>query len=482
MRSSRKKVSLLTALGVAAAAFIFHAVSFAETPVSSDVTAPVLADVPALEKKEALAVPPLSSSSNVTVDFKDADIQNVLRVISFKSGVNIVAGNDVVGTVTIRLVDVPWEKALDVVLKTYGYAYDRDENIVRVTTLENLKKGELSTEVFTLNYSQSAEVEKALKDMLSERGRIRSDARSNTVIVTDMPTILQSVSRVVERLDHSTPQVLIQAKIIELTLGDADKLGIKWNVDASITGAKRPSTVPFSNSNEESKPYRSFIPQGNIPAATFPTADYTHQATFPFVDKTDFTFGSLNFSQFQAALQLIQSRKDSRTLSEPHIVTLNNKPAKILVGDVISIPLFERNVTTGKMEITGYTNRDVGIRLEVTPSVNDQNEIVVIVHPEVTTLVGYDTITADIKAPHFTTREAHTEVRIKSGQTIAIGGLIKEEKITTNTKVPFLGDAPLIGKLFRHFDTTVNKTDLLFFVTVDVVSEDVLPAGHPAAK
>ena len=163
-------------------------------------------------------------------------------------------------------------------------------------------------------------------------------------------------------------------------------------------------------------------------------------------------------------------------------MTLNNKPAKILVGDVISIPLFERNVTTGKMEITGYTNRDVGIRLEVTPSVNDQNEIVVIVHPEVTTLVGYDTITADIKAPHFTTREAHTEVRIKSGQTIAIGGLIKEEKITTNTKVPFLGDAPFIGKLFKHFDTTVNKTDLLFFVTVDVVSDEVLPSGHPAAK
>jgi len=148
---------------------------------------------------------------------------------------------------------------------------------------------------------------------------------------------------------------------------------------------------------------------------------------------------------------------------------------------VISIPTFERNATTGKMEITGYTNKDVGIRLAVTPTVNDQNEIVVNIHPEITTLLGYDEITADIKAPHFTTREAITEIRVKSGQTIAIGGLIKEDKTNTKTKVPFLGDMPLIGKIFSHDDTSVNKTDLLFFMTVEVVNDKALPSGHPEA-
>ncbi len=509
MNLSLKRAGLVVLFGLLAAIVSFQAAVHAE-----------VLPLPAAEPSNPQPPPAaaLSNSGNVTVDFKDADIQNVLRVISFKSGVNIVAGKDVVGTVTIRLVDVPWEKALDVVLKTYGYAYDRDDTIVRVTTLDNLKKGELSTEVFTLNYSQAAEVEKSLKDMLSERGKIRSDVRSNTVIVTDMPTILQGVQKVVERLDRKTPQVLIHAKVIELTLGDADKMGVKWNIDASLSGSTRPTTFPF-NARQRSG-IAQFLPGGKetytskstsapvvdgdtgivtTPAittytttrnASFPEgpgfavddlgAQFANlQPTFPVALPSDFKFGTIDMSQFKAVLQMIESRKDSKVLSEPHIVTLNNKEAKILVGDVISIPLFERNSSTGKMEITGYTNKDVGVRLAVTPTVNDANEIVVSVHPEITTLLGYDEITADIKAPHFTTREAVTQVRIKSGQTIAIGGLIKEEKSTTKTKVPFLGDAPLIGKLFKHHETAVIKTDILFFMTVEVVNDQVVPMAHP---
>ena len=469
--------------------FLVNPLAYADTEKAATETESAPAEVVATEKEPAqvppseappaqapaqpaTVTPPLSSPSNVTVDFKDADIQNVLRVISFKSGVNIVAGKDVVGTVTIRLVDVPWEKALEVVLKTYGYAYDRDGNIVRVTTLENLKKGELSTQVFTLNYSKAAEVEKSLKDMLSERGKIRSDARSNTVIVTDMATILQSVQKVVERLDKSTPQVLIQAKVIEVTLTDADQLGIKWNMSATLKGAARPTTLPFGRVSNVNT-----FPQGDVAAETFPNTGT--KAAFPLTEATDFKFGTLDFSAFQAVLQLIESRKDSKILSEPHVVTLNNTEAKILVGDILSLPTYERNTTSGKMEITGYTNKDIGVRLLVTPAVNDQNEIVVSVHPEITTLFGYDDITADIKAPHFTTREALTQIRVKSGETIAIGGLIKEEKTTTKTKVPFLSDLPLIDKLFKHHDTTVNKTDLLFFMTVNVIDEKALPMKHP---
>lgn len=433
-----------------------------------------------------------SSPGNVTVDFKDADIQNVLRILSFKSGVNIVAGKDVVGGVTIRLVDVPWEKALDVVLKTYGYAYDRDDNIVRVTTLENLQKGALSTEVFTLNYAQAADVERSLKDMLSERGRIRSDSRSNSVVVTDMPTVIQNMQKIVQRLDKSTPQVLIRAKVIETTLGNADRLGIKWNTRVAVSGSSRPTTFPFSALQTPNAALRNILPEGRGEVATenaggapvtnadFPVLDNVHQPVFPVADKTAFTFGTLDFSQFQAILELISQRNDAKILSEPHIITLNNKEAKILVGEVIAIPTFERNSTTGKMEITGYKDRDLGIRLSVLPQVNDSNEIVVAVHPEITNLIGYDELTPDIKAPRFSTREAVTEIRIRSGETIAIGGLIKENQVNNKTKVPILGDLPLIDKLFTHNDTSVTKTDLLFFMTVEVVGEkSPVPTGHP---
>ncbi len=444
----------------------------------------------------AAADAPVSAPGNVTVDFKDADIQNVLRILAFKSGVNIVAGKDVTGTVTIRLVDVPWEKALDTILKTYGYAYDKQENIIRVSTLENLRKEELLTEVYPLNYSKASDVERSVKEMLSERGSVRSDSRSNSVIVTDMPTSLQSIRKVVERLDSETPQVLIEAKVVEMTLGKADQLGIDWNVRASISGSSRPTTAPF-NATQRSVFSQIFpigrgtqtgvVASSGATTATSTIEDFPKgkggggtdsiQPTFPVADKSEFVFGSLDFSQFRAVLELIQSQRDVKVLSEPHVTVLSNQEAKILVGEIIAIPTFERNSTTGKMEITGYQDRDLGIRLAVVPQVNNANEVVVAIHPEITSLIGYDELTAEIKAPRFSTREALTNVRIKSGQTIAIGGLIKEDISDTNSKVPLLGDLPGLGKLFSYQNKQVTKTDLLFFMTVTVI-KDAVPTTH----
>jgi type IV pilus assembly protein PilQ len=129
------------------------------------------------------------------------------------------------------------------------------------------------------------------------------------------------------------------------------------------------------------------------------------------------------------------------------------------------------------MEITGYEDRDLGVRLSVVPQVNSQDEIVVTVHPEITNLLGYDELTAEVKAPRFATREAVTNVRIKSGQTIAIGGLIKEDIQDRHTKFPILGDIPILDKLFSHQSKVVTKTDLLFLMTVTVI-KDTVPQGH----
>lgn len=470
----RKSLAILTL------AFLWCAVSQA-----AEATPPATFAQPAVSEAKP------SVPGNVTVDFKDADIQNVLRILSFKSGVNIVAGKDVSGSVTIRLVDVPWEKALDVVLKTYGYAYDRDDNIIRVTTLENLKKEELSTEVYALNYSKAADVEKALDNVLSERGKLRSDARTNMLIVTDMPTVLNGVAAIVARLDRPTMQVLIETKVVETTLGTGDRLGIKWNLKAGVNGATRPTSFPFPA--RQRGPFERYLPDGRSPetstdsigtsgaTSSSTTVDFPSRAiqpSFPVVDKDEFQFGTLDFSQFSAMLELLEARDDTKILSEPHVVTLDNQEAKILVGEVIAIPTFERNSTTGRMEITGYRDRDSGIRLTVTPQVNDQKEIVVVIHPEITELLGYDDLTSEIKAPRFSTREARTQVRIKNGQTIAIGGLIKETTTESNTAVPVLGHIPLIKNLFNHNEKTVRKTDLLFFMTVKIVDQSTPPQGH----
>ncbi len=270
----------------------------------------------------------VTAPGNITVDFKDAEIKNVLRILAFKSGVNIVAGKDVTGSVTIRLVDVPWEKALDVILKTYGYAYDRQENVIRVSTLENLKKEELSTEVFTLNYSRASDIEKSIKDLLSDRGKMRSDARSNMIVVTDMPTSLQSIRTVIQRLDMATPQVLIQAKVIEMTLGSTERLGIDWNVKAGVSGASRPTTLPWRATQRSV--FTSILPYGRGTTSTvvdngggtataedFPKGkDLTNiQPTFPVVDKGEFTFGQIDFTDMRAMLELIMNRDDTKILS-----------------------------------------------------------------------------------------------------------------------------------------------------------------------
>ncbi len=479
----------------------FQASVFSADPPSTDL--PVEKSTPAPPEVGGASAPAadqdtvqsvqITAPGNVTVDFKDADIQNVLRILAFKSGVNIVAGKDVTGSVTIRLVDVPWEKALDVILKTYGYAYDRQDNVIRVSTLENLKKEDLSTEVFALNYSRAADVEKSIKEMLSERGKIRSDSRSNMIIVTDMPTSLGDIRTVIQRLDSATPQVLIQAKVVEMTLGSSDRLGIDWNLRAAVSGSSRPTSLPWDavHRSRFSKilPYgrgttTSAVASGAGSTDTSTIEDFPKgednsaiQPSFPVADKANFVFGNIDFTQLRAVLELISGRDDAKILSEPHVVVLNNQEAKILVGEVIAIPTFERNATTGKMEITGYQDRDLGIRLTVVPQVNGQDEIVVTVHPEITTLLGYDNLTAEIKAPRFTTREATTNVRLKSGQTIAIGGLIKEDTQNRTSKIPLLGDIPLLDKLFSHQSKVVTKTDLLFLMTVTVI-KDAAPLGH----
>lgn len=468
---------------VLAVATLGSPAAFAETPE------PEVTSETSHQAKEAVpeASEPQPEPGNVTIDFKDADIGNVLRVLARKSGVNIVAGKDVQGLVSIRLNNVPWEKALNVVLKTYGFVYEQDGNIIRVTTSQGLKQEELATEVFGLNYARASDANGSIKDILTDRGKARADDRTNVLVVTDVPTNLYQIRKVIERLDSKTPQVLIESRVIETTLGDADRLGIDWSTKVRVAGASRPWTFPFTNMSTVGNKLAGYLPDGRgsqqttgiAPGGTssggtttiqdFPSTTPPQAGPFPVVDKNQFTFGTLDFSQFQAVMEFIKSRSDAKILSNPRITTLSNQQARILVGEILAIPKFERNSTTGVMEITGYTEKEVGIRLEVKPQVNSADEIVVHLKPEITSLLGYDEITKDIRAPRFSSRSAETEVRVKNGYTIAIGGLVRENKIDSIRKVPILGDLPILGAGFRFNDKRVDKTDLIFFITVRIV-------------
>ena len=435
------------------------------------------------------AVHEAPDSGNLTLDFKEAEINTVLRVMSIKSNINIVAGPEVKGTVTIRLENVPWEKALEVVLRTYGYVYERDGNIIRVTTRENLSSEPVVTQTYLMNYTKASEIQEAVKDMLTERGRIKVSERTNSLVITDIPTNLYHVGEIIKRLDKITPQAYIDSKVINTSVGLTENLGIQWNTGnsgnlGSVSGAARPLTFPFTTNPKTNQEQASTYLSQFFPVTS--TASTVAQNTadtrsFPFVPLTtnspSYNYGTLSFSSFSAVLQMLKQRADTKVVSNPRIIVLNNQPAKVQVGQQIPLPTFERNQQTGQVEVTGYSYRDIGVVLNVTPHINSQDEILVDLKPEVSSQGASINFTS-FSIPSFNITQAVTQVLIRSGETIAIGGLLTDNTATTENKVPYLGDIPFVGKIFRskRQDPVANtKVETLFFVTVTTVN----PEGQP---
>ncbi len=405
----------------------------------------------------------------ISVDFKDADIRQVLRIISLKSGVDIVAGTDVEGLVTIKLTDVPWQQAMDIILRTYGFTYEQQGRIVRVMTIDALEKEALQTRVFPLNYANSKNVPDVLKEMLSDRGRVKFDERTNTVIVTDIPANLFQIQQVVERLDQRTPQVLIQTKVVETRLNKNETLGIDWSssmlLTQTIAAGGIDNNFPFGSNT-------SFGEIGNL--FGFERA--------PGRPNTNFSTGTLSFGSLTATLNWLRQRTDTHIVSNPNISVLDNQEAKIHIGEEFPIPNYTIDPTTGRTTISGYTAKNIGTVLTVTPHVNPSNEIVVDLKPEVIAAldeVSYSTgQNSTIELPRFSVQTAKTQVRIKDGETIAIGGLVKTANVSITEKVPFLGDIPFFGIWFqntsRHTATGSSdpvRQDLLIFLTVKLEEE-----------
>ena len=454
--------------------------------LQSTVTVQPVAD-PGSSPEIAAKSVPVKGEDAISLDFKDADIVSVLRVLSMKSNVNIVTGPEVKGLVTVRLDNVPWDKALDVILRTYNYVFERDGNIIRVTSRDQMKLEPVETKTFILNYSKAKEIQASIADMLSERGKVKSSERTNMLVVTDIPTNLYRIGEVIKKLDKVTSQAFIDSKIIKTDLSNTEKLGIDWSVaNVGLTkGATRPTTFPFTQTADSIGPVMNQF----FPIQHAAGVNSNDPRTFPYPgvavpSGNTFAYGTLDFSGFAALLNLLETRVNTKTVSNPRVVVLNNQTATIQVGQEIPIPSFERNETTGSMEVTGFSYRRTGVVLNVTPHINSADEILVDLAPEVSAVgANQDFGTDQIQAPRFDTTKAKTQVLIQSGQTIAIGGLLSDATNIKETKVPFFGDVPIVGKLFRSKTTntaaspSTQKVETLFFVTVTTVDSQGQPAG-----
>ena len=418
------------------------------------------ADQTSTPSAPAPAVVALANDGMVTLDFQDADIRNVLKVLSYKSGVNIVISPEVTGNVTIQLSDVPWLKALEVILSTYGYGYERKGSIITVTTIENLKKRRedakvleeqepLATKTHSLSCAKASDVVDSISKIKSSRGTINFDQRTNSVIVRDVQNSIDLMDGVVKTVDAVTPQVLIEAKVIQTNLDSTDKLGLDWTAALTAAGPTQKENIPFSS----------------------------------FLKASGFSYGTLDFSALKAVLNMLSTRTDTNILSNPKIVTLDNQPARINVGTQFPMPQYTWSTETNKLQVSGFSYKDIGIIFEVTPHVNNAGMVTLDLHPTISSQAG--TVTFDTTTlPQISIEEASTKVMVEDGQTLVIAGLIKEQTDLTNKKVPILGDIPLIGQVFKNKVNIKTKTELLIFLTPHIITarqpESAAPAITPA--
>ncbi len=431
-----------------------------------------------------------------SLEFREVDIKDVLRQLSKQYGLNIVFSEKVSGLITVQLADVSLDEAIDSIITVNGFVYNKRGSVIKVTTPEEAEREGKVTRLFKLNNADAMKLKDTLTKVLTSEGSIEGDSRSNAIIVTDSISVINKIEGMIPTLDEITPQVLIEAKLVETSLTNTDKLGIDWTTTISAAASKRPITFPFKawGQNTEYYPEQKATDitystsSGQFTAITSDFASkfgeiYTNPnlgptlSAFPMAASSYFTFGTLDFSTLKTVFDFLKERKNTKLVANPRILTLNNQKATMNVGKVLSVPTYERNETTGNMEITGWEKYNVGVSLEVTPQISPDGHIKMKIKPEVSSLVGYASTRNGVnEGPITTTRTAETEVQIMDGQTVVIGGMVKDESLTTVKKIPILGDIPILKLLFTRKEigsssNPTEKTDLLIFVTAHIIKD-----------
>ncbi|MDD4202034.1 MAG: hypothetical protein PHQ52_01030 [Candidatus Omnitrophica bacterium] len=475
-------------------------------PVSSIEDSSMLDNVD--ENSEAVFKP-----GYITVNFKEADIRAVLNYISDVAGVDIVPAPDVRGNITMRLTDKPWRVAIDILVRNYGYVLVEENGVIRVVRKESLETEATITEVVELNYivptkhlslmdtfgpnvTESGEtafsstmgvevIEETIKSILAPNESVMFIPNANAFVITAIPPRIARIKEMIRLLDTEPKQIMLEAKIIEVELGDDERLGIDWNAVISASGAKRPITFPFGDDGGIgvlTEKFKQFLP-----GTSSDVVESSTQKAFPYVVAKDsefssFTYGTLDFSQFTAVLSMLNNRDDTKILSTPRVTTLNNEEAYISVTDNVYLEKVSKTDFDASTVGTEFETdpRQSGVVLQVIPHANSKEEISVTLKPTIGGPITFETITSSAVgleriAMKHNERTAHTRVMVKNGQTIFIGGLIKEDKDVTDHRLPILGDLfgdlPYIGYAFKYEAETITRTEIVIFVTVHIVGD-----------
>lgn len=477
------------------------------------------------------------SKDTLSVDFPDEEIRTILRNVADLFELNLVIPETLQGKTSIKLRDVTWRQIFQVTLSPAGYTFVEDGNIIKIVTTDSLNLEPVSTDVYVINYAKAEDIRKSIEPLVDTAagGRLIVDSRSNALVISERPTRMQRVRAIIERLDRATEQVMIESKFIEVTDRDVKNLGVKWDslvgyeigggpFTQSVNRSRDGGYATGSNSRSGSENSSSNGSSSNASSENANSASNDGSATSvngaissrsntgsssllsssgenkSFGESSNAVSGALdafqtltnggatgrvssavfNAAQFKLVLSALRSLTDIKIVSNPTVVTLNNTESSINVGEEYPIPNYTYNQERGTFEVSGFQYRPIGIILKVTPQVNGQGFIRMSVEPEVSQRNGETSFggAGGASIPIIATRKAKTQVSLKDGHTMGLGGLITSRSESGANKVPVLGDIPVLGRAFRSNNHDKTSTNLLIFITAKTVSADGASVGE----
>ncbi len=439
----------------------------------------------------------------ISLDVKNINLVDALRLIADQSGLNIVTSKNVRGTITVKLKDVPVEDALMAILEVNNCKYVKEGNIIKIYTYQDIQQEErfreLETKVFSPEFARASEIKPLFLAVKSPRGKIEINSKTNQIIIIDTPDVIKQVESIIEELDKETElqifdlnyadpteiqtkltqfipktegeimvdirtkSIIVKAlpgvrKEVEMLIKRWDMRNRQVQIEAKMLGVTRSDSLELGIAWE----YKTALKHG--PSTMDLKGDFSPELT----EGAIFKVGTLTADDYEVTLEMLATQADTDVLSSPKITVLDGQEASILVGSA------EPYIITSEDPVTGFVTEstqwlDVGIKLIVTPKIGYDNHITMHVHPEVSS--ARRVAEAD-EALAVDTTEATTTLTVKNGETVILGGLMREDIKKTIKKIPFLGDIPLLGLIFRKIDEQKMKKELIVFITPHVLNAE----------
>ncbi|ENU86760.1 hypothetical protein F973_00973 [Acinetobacter sp. CIP 102129] len=462
------------------------------------------------DKSPAKAKSQIYTGNKISLDFQDIEVRRVLQLLADFTGINMVAADTVQGNITLRLKDVPWDQALDIVLKTKNLDKRRNGNVIWIAPVSELIKAEeeeakaiaqsvklapLQTEYIRLSYAKAADIEKLITQgknssnnnnssgmanndtlvdgLLSPRGTVSTDPRTNTVIINDTSQKIDQIRKMVDLLDVSIKQVMVEARIVRASTDFSKEMGVKWGILSQ--GITRNNDLLVGGSDTTLWNLRK-------PEKNSETGGYKYEIERPQNLNVDLgvtsqgasriAFGLISLSDFMLDLELSALQADGygEVISTPKVLTADKQKASVQSG--VEVP-YQSAEGGGANAVSKTEFKEIVLKLDVTPSITPDGKV------QMQLDIKNDSIAGVTQQGEFYLNKnmLNTNVLVDNGETVVLGGIFEEENVNKQTKVPFLGDLPYVGKLFRRDSKTENKRELLIFVTPRIVN-DTLTRNH----